>query len=177
MVLTLDQVQRYQLPRTPIKESERRRTGFEDRHGEGAVELDALEALYPGELETILDQYMACYYDVTLSERVREEQYALEDSMGRVCGEVMQGYHDEVEGLREEYRRMKEEFEPRMQAMSNRLRGLWQAMKDDLSQYTHFADEYPVPQPCVGLEIGDGLYNSEWDYLSQVEVFKQFQGR
>ncbi len=44
--LTLDQVQYYQLPRTPIKETERRRGGFEGRYGEDAVELDALEALY-----------------------------------------------------------------------------------------------------------------------------------
>src|SRR5436309_15833979 len=42
VVLTLDQVQYYQLPRTPIKETERRRFGFEERYGEGAVELDAL---------------------------------------------------------------------------------------------------------------------------------------
>ena len=48
VVLTLDQVHYYSLPRTPIKETERRRLGFETRHGEGAVELDALEALYPG---------------------------------------------------------------------------------------------------------------------------------
>ncbi len=46
VVLTLDQVQYYQLPRTPIKETERRRGGFEGRYGEDAVELDALEALY-----------------------------------------------------------------------------------------------------------------------------------
>ena len=50
VVLTLEQVQYYQLPRTPIKESERRRGGFEARHGQGAVELDSLQALYPGQL-------------------------------------------------------------------------------------------------------------------------------
>src|SRR5947199_9661088 len=42
VVLTLEQVRHYQLPRTPIKETERRRGGFETRSGEGAVELDAL---------------------------------------------------------------------------------------------------------------------------------------
>src|SRR5207245_5643701 len=66
VVLTLDQVQYYRLPRTPIKETERRRLGFELRHGEGAVELDALEALYPGELTSVLSQYIEEYYDASL---------------------------------------------------------------------------------------------------------------
>src|SRR5262249_51819997 len=50
LVLTREQVVAYDLPRTPIKESDRRRANFEALHGEGAVELDALEALHPGEL-------------------------------------------------------------------------------------------------------------------------------
>src|SRR6266699_6197966 len=62
VVLTLEQVQYYRLPRTPIKETERRRMGFESRHGEGAVELDALEALYPCELQAVLSRYIECYY-------------------------------------------------------------------------------------------------------------------
>ena len=48
LALTREQVIEYELPRTPIKESDRRKRGFEDRNGEGAVELDALEALHPG---------------------------------------------------------------------------------------------------------------------------------
>ena len=39
LVLTADQQREYRLPRTPIKDSERRRGGFEERHGEGAVEV------------------------------------------------------------------------------------------------------------------------------------------
>jgi hypothetical protein len=54
IVLTHDQVIEYELTRTPIKESERRAARFEERFGEGAVELDAMEALHPGELRRIL---------------------------------------------------------------------------------------------------------------------------
>src|SRR5262249_5395838 len=72
VLLTEEQVRDYQLPRTPIKESERRREGFEQRFGTGAVELDALEALYPGELRTLLGGYLEAYYDTTLQERVDE---------------------------------------------------------------------------------------------------------
>ena len=44
LALTRDQVITYQLPRIPIKESDARKAGFEERYGAGAVELDALEA-------------------------------------------------------------------------------------------------------------------------------------
>lgn len=54
IVLTADQVQVYRLPRTPIKDTEKRAGRFEDRYGAGAVELDAMEAIHPGELARIL---------------------------------------------------------------------------------------------------------------------------
>src|SRR5579859_1972450 len=84
VVLTLEQVQHYQLPRTPIKETERRRAGFEGRHGEGAVELDALEALYPGQLEQLLSGYLDTYYDATLEERVEEQRQALRRQLSAI---------------------------------------------------------------------------------------------
>ena len=40
-----------------------------DEEKEMVVELDALEALYPGELRRILVEYITRYYDVTLAER------------------------------------------------------------------------------------------------------------
>jgi hypothetical protein len=62
-VLTIGQVEEYDLPRVPIKESEARAGKFENQYGSGAVELDALEALQPGVLrrllETQLDQHFS----------------------------------------------------------------------------------------------------------------------
>jgi hypothetical protein len=49
VLLTKEQCEEYRLPRSPIKESERRAARFEERFGEGTTELDALEALHPGE--------------------------------------------------------------------------------------------------------------------------------
>ena len=42
LALSAEQCRRYKLPRTPIKETERRKDAFEKKHGEGATELDAL---------------------------------------------------------------------------------------------------------------------------------------
>ena len=44
IALTYEQVTEWQLPRKPIKEEDLRKGSWEDRFGEGAVEVDALEA-------------------------------------------------------------------------------------------------------------------------------------
>ena len=72
--LTREQVQHYGLPRIPIKETDTRKTNFEDRYGAGAVELDALEALYPGELATMVRTALDPYVDEALSDRLAEAE-------------------------------------------------------------------------------------------------------
>jgi len=63
IMLTKEQCEEYELPRTPIKETERRRIGFEDRYGAGATELDALESLHPGELHKLVTKEVIKYFD------------------------------------------------------------------------------------------------------------------
>src|SRR6266702_7878463 len=177
VVLTLDQIHAYGLPRTPIKETERRRVGFESRHGEGAVELDALEALYPGELGTILSGYIEQYYDTSLDERVVQARAALENDLGVVWQQVAGRYADDVEALRSEYEQLQREFEGRMAGYTERVQGLWQAMRQEWDVSVPDLGYYPLPQPeCFG-EIGDGLYDSSRDYLDQLEAYKVFQGK
>ena len=65
LALTRDQVITYQLPRLPIKESDVRQAGFEERYGAGAVEWEALEALYPGVLADLVRDAIAPYRDMT----------------------------------------------------------------------------------------------------------------
>ncbi len=177
VVLTLEQVQQYQLPRTPIKDTERRRFDFEGRYGEGAVELDALEALYPGELQTILSQYIECYYDTSLDARVQEAQAALQHDLGLIWQQVVGPYTEDIEGLRAVYRQLQDEFAGRMAGYSEQLQVLWQAIRGELGVSTPHLDYYPLPQAGYAQEIGDGLYNSARDYLEQIEAYKAFQGK
>ncbi len=177
VVLTVEQVQQYQLPRTPIKDTERRRFGFEGRYGEGAVELDALEALYPGELQTVLSQYIECYYDTSLDGRVQEAQAALEQDLGLIWQQVVGRYSEDIEGLRAVYRQLQDEFAGRMAGYSEQLQSLWQAIRGELSVSIPHLDYYPLPQAGYAQEIGDGLYNSARDYLEQIEAYKAFQGK
>ena len=60
----------YNLPRTPIKDTERRKDKFEQTFGVGATELDALEALHPGELARLLNAELDNWLDTGLQRRV-----------------------------------------------------------------------------------------------------------
>jgi hypothetical protein len=118
----------YQLPRAPIKEKDRRRGNFEETYGEGATELDALEALYPGEFERIVREAIEEFRDPELSRKVfkaeqeareflRSEWYdqiesIYEDRLSRLKGQVqiiLDGYKQQLEALNQE---LLQELEP-----------------------------------------------------------------
>src|SRR5256714_4512701 len=177
VILTAEQVRYFHLPRTPIKETERRRVGFEERYGEGAVELDALEALYPGKLAEVLRQHMDSYYDSDLHERVQMAEAVLRADLDTVADGVLGSYESDVEALHLEHERLRREFAGRMEDYGRRLSALWQAIRDHLRANMPHLEDYPVPEAEQAWEIGDGLFNSERDYLSQVAVYKAFQGK
>jgi len=177
VILTAEQVQSYQLPRTPIKETERRRGGFEDRYGEGAVELDALEALYPGEVHHLLSQCIAYYYDPTLASRTREVQVALERDLGTIWQQVTGRFSGDIEALRAVHAHLQQEFGARMAGYSEQLQAVWQAMRSELDLSIPDLADYPLPLPVFADEFGDGLYDTARDYLEQLEAYKQFQGK
>jgi hypothetical protein len=177
VILTLEQVQYYQLPRTPIKDTERRRGGFEDRYGEGAVELDALEALYPGELQSVLSQCIEYYYDTTLAERTQEVQARLERDLGLIWQQVTSRFSGDIEALRAVHAQLAQEFGSRMASYGEQVQAVWQAMRSELDLSIPNVEYYPLPEPAFAGEFGDGLYNSERDYLEQIEAYKQFQGK
>lgn len=89
IILTAEQCREYNLPRTPIKVTEKRKENFEERHGIGATELDALESLHPGEMERIIVNEILDHFGVEawneVSKKNREIRKAVEEYLeGRV---------------------------------------------------------------------------------------------
>ena len=81
IVLTAEQVQKYRLPRIPIKESDRRKDNFEQVYGTGAVELDAMEALYPGKLAHIVIENIMQFRDKELFGKVSKAKQEAWDKL------------------------------------------------------------------------------------------------
>ena len=105
LMLTKQQCIDYQLPRTPIKKDDRRKGSFEERHGDGATELDALEALHPGEMGKMLCHAINRYVDIesynaVLSENSRIRQ-VVEDALRKQLKDVLSdfslGYESDFE--------------------------------------------------------------------------------
>jgi hypothetical protein len=98
VALTAEQCIYYELPKTPIKESELR---FKDQFGEGGTELDALEATHPGALRQILVEHIERYYDHDLNESVSEAVGRFRTEIERATSEVRGLYADEFAALEE----------------------------------------------------------------------------
>lgn len=74
VALTADQCVKYQLPRSPMDRKEKYKNNFEKKYGEGATELDSLEALHPGELAKIIIEAIDPYFEHELYQKVKRFQ-------------------------------------------------------------------------------------------------------
>jgi hypothetical protein len=106
VVLTEDQCIQYRLPRTPLKASEKRAAVFEARFGQGATELDALEALHPGELRRILIKEIERYYDTELDGEIDDVAQSVSRDFDRVLGEVRTRRAKDIAALIAERRKL-----------------------------------------------------------------------
>ena len=93
------------------------------------MELDALEALYPGELHTLLRQCIAYYYDVTLEQRTQEVQAQVERDLALIWQQVTSRFSGDIEALRAIHAELQQEFGARMAAYGEHVQRVWQAMK------------------------------------------------
>jgi hypothetical protein len=78
--LTVEQVRRFDLPSTPLKETERRADGWRHKHGVEQTEIDALATLRPELLREIVEEACEPYYDATLARRVADAKSEWEDA-------------------------------------------------------------------------------------------------
>jgi hypothetical protein len=177
LILTKQQCVEYQLPRTPIKEKELRKSAFESRHGEGATELDALEAIHPGKLKEILSDAISAYRDGQLNSKVAYAEDELEQHLSDIRDDIYAGYSDDIDNLKTEYETLITEFEGRFTDLNSQIENLCHDIRNDLLQNMPNIEDYPVPEPEPGYEISDGLYNSDRTYLEQLNCYKAFQSK
>jgi hypothetical protein len=126
---------------------------------------------------SVLRAFMNQYYDVTLAERVEGVRSQLEHDLASLKQMVLSRFAPEIASLRQEHAQLQADFEGRMEGYSQALKSVWLTMKSELDLSLPNLEAYGVPQPYVSDELGDGLYNSERDYLAQIEAYKQFQGK
>ncbi len=196
IVLTSDQVGAFDLPRIPVKDSDRRKANWIEHHGAGQVELDALEALHPGELQSIVSEAILQYYDPNLVQRAQGQRYALWRALQDEQGGVLEGYEEQLKGLGMDYSRLVDDFgatrerfselvqdfqaeinahQEALQRIIERGRTLYDCIQCDLDDVDIDLDDYPLPEPDLPPESDGLLYDSRRDYLEQLERYKAYR--
>lgn len=70
--LTVEQVKEFGLPSTPLKETEKRASGWRERYGVDQTEIDALATLRPDLLRSTVRRAVEPFYDATLDSRASQ---------------------------------------------------------------------------------------------------------
>lgn len=193
IVLTADQVQEYSLPRVPVKDSDRRKANWIATQGAGQVELDALEALHPGELAAIVQSEILTYHDPGLDRRAWNQRYALTATLARERRDILEAYEAELAYLRGEYAMLRTGFaetrvrfselaaqfqaeidahREHMDGIRQRGQQLYGKLLDEMREADVDTDDYPLPEPGLEPESGDLLYRSERGYLGQLGYYQ-----
>jgi hypothetical protein len=202
LALTSEQVDRFELPRIPIKD-EKRRAGFEELHGEGAVELDALEALHPGELARIVEDAIDVYREPTQQARREISSLANEiwNEIISINNAVKAEHAEEIAQVESEYDAAKGDVAEHQQAIADAIAQceatigerkaaiaerldrwreqaapVWQRIADEVDERLPDLDdiEWPEVEPA---DEPEALYDSGRDYLDQVTHYKRHQGK
>ncbi|MCL0036486.1 hypothetical protein M1N47_03655 [Dehalococcoidia bacterium] len=202
IVLTEKQVSRYNLPRVPIKDEDKGKCNFEERYGEGATELDALEALYPGELARIAKEAILQYWDEDLGSKVREAVEDLEKDLSEkfksallpFCGtlttlrdeiqQITKSYREDISRLNEQVYKLiephkkelgaiREEMEEKLEPYREQLASLREAIEEEIEKIT--IGDFVLPEFEPYEEDGEWLFDSSRDYMSQLEMYKAFK--
>jgi len=148
LLLNAQQVQHYRLPRTPIKETEKRAARFEEIYGTGAVELDALEALYPGELARMVEKELKRYYSPEAAQEVNRRRMALHAVINDEIAKITEAYAPQIAALQQ----------------------MIQALKDiDIDPTPYAVEQYP---PHVEEAEASWLFSSNRPYQDQIDYYK-----
>jgi len=152
IALTYEQVTRFRLPGIPTKEGDSRAKNFIGRFGDRATELDALEALYPGELANIVREALKPYKDDENPRKVMEEN----DRIARTA------------------RQMVEEIRPKLESA---LSGLKVEGLENLDLRAAINQDFVPPEPghIVDDSNGGWLLDTSLDYERQLELYLRWK--
>ena len=140
LALNEDQIEKFKLPKAP-------------KHGEAVVELDALEAIHPGELGKIVEEALRPYYDAEKPKQVQE---------------VNKQIRERAQALLEEKLRL-----PLEEALGDlKIEGV-----EEFSLASTLPEGYEPPEPGheVVEETDNWMYDSNRGFWEQLESYKLYK--
>jgi hypothetical protein len=199
LALTKAQVEQYQLPFVPAKEQDRSAPSFLSRRGvPGMTELDALEAVVPGELARLLTAAIAPYRDNDIRNELRRAENDAQEDADRQFDSALGESRDRIEQLQEQASEIVREFAPQVKELNDRFRTEQKKLNDEFLKkmqpleavleasrhaiaecVTGLAIDLPCrPEACGNVEDeSDFLFDSSRDYMTQLEAYKRHQNK
>jgi hypothetical protein len=185
LVLTRQQVLEHKLPRKPIKDSDCRKGNFEDRHGEGAVELDALEAIYPGELDRIIRDEVMQYRDEELPDRLSMAESEAEQEVESIWEQATESIQSRSDDLSGRIHEVVNQFEPKIRELSEEFDAEMEELQEEADElesevqhliaFTEQETIIPLPTRPVSEVIQPDesrwLYDSGREYMEQLYFY------
>jgi hypothetical protein len=188
VALTHEQCVEHQLPRTPLKDTAHGKDRFEERFGTGATELDALEALHPGLLESILREEIERYHDTGLDDAVEEVADEFMERLERTREEILDRYDAELEAARGERHALAdqcnaeldpiiEKYEAKFTENADSYNAILGTVATGMGREAPHLDEIEWPEPTEGDEDDNPLFDSTRDYVEQMDRLNEYQER
>ena len=179
LALTPGQCREYRLPRTPIKETERRKDKFEQIFGVGATELDAMEALYPGELARLLEAELNNWLDPSLHVRFNGLRSHLRLRLLTTEHGIHARHTHEIEALQMEFETITDEIATVASMLDDweeRAGELWQRIADEIDEQRPDLSGVEVPRSLAPGETDRFvLFDSRRDYFTQIDAYNAWR--
>jgi hypothetical protein len=158
VALTLQQCISYDLPSTPLKDSERRADTWRADTGREQTELDSLIALHPGMISQIAREAVRPFFDPTLASRAANLSLAWENKARERLLACEQ--YDPACALLERARA------DAAAAIKAAVEALDRAQAEAEAMLPRFWGEIPAPAPEVEAGAPDPLFDSTDDYTT-----------
>jgi len=156
VALSVDHVREYNLPTTPLKDTEKRADRWRELMGVEQTEIDALGARRPEILEGIAREAIEPFFDRTLERRVREAE---QDWFGR----ALQVINRELDGDR--LSAVRDQAVARLADMQQQITDLNEQLRIDVNDF----DLPPIVIPTARTAgwPADPLVDSRWPFAEQ----------
>jgi hypothetical protein len=179
LALTPDQCREYRLPRTPIKDTESRKDKFEQIFGVGATELDALEALHPGELARLLNAELDNWLDAGLHDRFFRLRSNLQLRLRTIDESVRARHAEAIDALEQNFNLITDqlaEIATEFSDWEDEAAELWQTIATEIEEQRPDLSDVEVPQSeAPGETDRFVLFDSQRDYFSQMDAYNAWR--
>ena len=185
LALTEDQVKSYEkLVTSPIKSTDKRMNKFQERYNvNGAIEIDALEEIYPGELEKIITNAVIPYRDMKIAGKLNDAYHEADDLVDETWKDDKKRFEKSRDEIKKRALAITDKYKDELKVIADRIQkdfddsGIQNEIDDLRNEISEAINDFDVKlpeRPMAIIDIPDEsnwLYDSGRSYLEQLQFY------